>query len=364
MIDLVPLIDAIGEPATLTLGTFVFALLFGVAAERSGFCTRSAVLEIMDRKAGRAFVTWLAAFGTAVLLVQIALANGLVAAGDSRFFATAQSLSGPIIGGILFGIGMALARGCSSRLMVLGASGNVRALATLVIMGVVAWLALAGPLAPLRDLISGLATTQLIGSNSLTGFAGPENHYGIAFGAMMAAAAVFLAIRSGIGGLQVSGGALIGLAVAGLWVFTSALYDQVFEPIAVESLSFIRPTAGLVTLAMGEAETAFSFDNGVIAGVVAGALVASIVFGSFGIRRFSDDDAPHFLRYVAGGALMGFGGVTAAGCTIGAGFTGGSVLAASSLLGLASMVVATGATQWFLTRQKRVPKTQIMVPAE
>ena len=41
---------------------------------------------------------------------------------------------------------------------------------------------------------------------------------------------------------------------------------------------------------------------------------------------------------------MGFGGILAVGCTIGAGFTGGSVLAVSSLLALISMMAGTALT--------------------
>ena len=36
------------------------------------------------------------------------------------------SWSGAILGGLLFGVGMVLARGCSGRLLVLAATGNLR----------------------------------------------------------------------------------------------------------------------------------------------------------------------------------------------------------------------------------------------
>ena len=47
---------------------------------------------------------------------------------EARQLANRGSLSGAAIGGAMFGAGMVLARGCSSRLLVLAAQGNLRAL--------------------------------------------------------------------------------------------------------------------------------------------------------------------------------------------------------------------------------------------
>jgi uncharacterized membrane protein YedE/YeeE len=62
---------------------------------------------------------------------------------------------------------------------------------------------------------------------------------------------------------------------------------------------------------------------------------------------------------------MGFGGILAVGCTIGAGLTGGSVLAVSSLVGLASMMAGAALARFAL----RASETQqsgsaSIVPAE
>lgn len=52
-------------------------------------------------------------------------------------------------------------------------------------------------------------------------------------------------------------------------------------------------------------------------------------------------DAPQMLRSLAGGALMGFGGMLAGGCAIGAGLTGTSVFNAT--LWLAAIMFFAGA---------------------
>jgi len=66
------------------------------------------------------------------------------------------------------------------------------------------------------------------------------------------------------------------------------------------------------------------------------------------IQHRAEVNTPSILRYTAGSVLMGFGGILAVGCTIGAGFTGGSVLALSSLIGLASMIAGAAVTDLVL----------------
>jgi uncharacterized membrane protein YedE/YeeE len=92
------------------------------------------------------------------------------------------------------------------------------------------------------------------------------------------------------------------------------------------------------------------------------AAVIGIVLGSFayavGSRTFrfegfagAEDTASH----VIGGVLMGFGGVTALGCTIGQGLTGVSTLAMGSILAFFAIVAGSALTMkwqyWRITRE-------------
>jgi hypothetical protein len=51
-----------------------------------------------------------------------------------------------------------------------------------------------------------------------------------------------------------------------------------------------------------------------------------------------------FFRHLAGGVLMGIGGVLGMGCTIGQGITGVSTLALGSFLTLVSIIAGSAAT--------------------
>lgn len=335
--DLVPFIDALGEPGTAIAGGLVLGLAFGFFAQRSAFCTRSAVLDLTRSGDMKALATWAAGFAVAVLGVQLLLASGLLDVRETRFFSTAQSLSGAIIGGLVFGAGMVLARGCVSRLLVLGSSGNLRAIFSIFIVGLFGYATYAGVLTPLRDSAGGLWNTAQIGGNDLLAHAGLGQSAGVAIGVALAVAALGVAVYAKAPAWRVLGGAAVGATVVGGWYFTYQLSTQVFDPIQAESLSFIRPlaTTGQV---LADAESMAGLDQGLLAGTIAGALVAALLFRDFRVATFGDAGAPSIWRYAAGSAFMGFGGILAVGCTVGAGLTGGSVLAVSSLLGLASMI--------------------------
>ena len=114
--DFQALIDRIGEDWTLALVGAVVGLAFGFLAQRSRFCLRSAVIEFSRNLTGGKLTVWLFAFASAVAGTQLLALLGAFDASQARQIATRGSLSGAAIGGALFGMGMILARGCSSRL--------------------------------------------------------------------------------------------------------------------------------------------------------------------------------------------------------------------------------------------------------
>lgn len=336
--DLISLINLVGEPGAAVVGGAVLGLVFGFAAQRSAFCTRSAVLDITHGRDLKALATWAVGFAVAVLGVQLLLTFDRIEVVETRFFSTPQSLSGAIFGGLVFGIGMVMTRGCVSRLLVLGSSGNLRAIFSIVVIGIAGLATYSGVLVPLRDTVGGVWSTAAIGGNDLLAHAGLSQSAGIAIGVALAIVAIVLAVVSRASVWRLLGGVAVGATIVGGWYFTYSLSLQVFEPIQAESLSFIRPLATTGEIALGR-DTVAGLDQGLLIGTILGALIAAIAFRDFRVATFSDPEAPSIWRYLVGSVLMGFGGILAVGCTIGAGFTGGSVLAVSSLVGLASMIV-------------------------
>ena len=157
--ELVTLLERIGEGPTAALFGMITGIIFGVAAQRSNFCLRAATVEFARGQLGGKVAVWLLTFSTAVVWVQTAQLLGLFRAADSRMMAVPGSWSGAVIGGLMFGVGMVLSRGCSGRLLVLASTGNLRSVVSGLIFAVVAQMSLKGILSPTRDRLAGLWVT-------------------------------------------------------------------------------------------------------------------------------------------------------------------------------------------------------------
>jgi uncharacterized membrane protein YedE/YeeE len=106
----------------------------------------------------------------------------------------------------------------------------------------------------------------------------------------------------------------------------------------MEALSFVAPVAWTLDYLMFFSDTSKVVTVGIAAvcGVLAGAALSALQGGRFRWEGFRDteDTANHLL----GAALMGFGGVTAMGCTIGQGVSGVSLMAVGSVITLAAII--------------------------
>jgi hypothetical protein len=77
-------------------------------------------------------------------------------------------------------------------------------------------------------------------------------------------------------------------------------------------------------------------------GVIAGSAAYALATRSFRWEGFRD--AEDTANHVVGGILMGFGGITALGCTIGQAITGISTLALGSFITFAAIVAGSALT--------------------
>jgi uncharacterized membrane protein YedE/YeeE len=298
-------------------------LVFGALAQVTRFCLRRALVgEDRLQAAG----VWLMALAVAVLGTQAAVAYGVIGFADHRFMAFELPVLAIIAGGLLFGIGMVLTRGCISRLTVLTGSGNLRAALVLVVFAITAHATLKGVLAPVRSALGSF--TVPLQDAALPG-------HPLIWAGLIAVAALAFALRSGnrVGILALA--ALIGALVPLGWVGTGfVLYDD-FDPIAMESLAFTAPVADGLFYTVASSAISPNFGTGLVGGVLVGALVAALLGGRFAWVSFSSPRETG--RYMAGAALMGVGGVLAGGCTVGAGLAGVPTLSLAALLALASI---------------------------
>lgn len=318
------------QQAAVILGLLV-GLAFGALAEVTRFCIRRGIAGPAGERRP-ALGVWLAALAFAVIGTQAAVAAGLISFEEHRFMAPDLPWLAISLGGLAFGAGMVLTRGCVSRLTVLSGTGNLRAVFVLLVFAIVAHATLKGVLAPVRVGL-GSVTAPLGDSVSLANLPGGAPLWA----GLIAFSALAYAWRSGANRGTLALAALVGLLVPLAWVGTGYVLFDEFDPIAMESLSFTSPSAETLFWGIASSAIPAGFGVGLIGGVVVGALVLSLLGGRFKWQSFSSPRETG--RYVTGGALMGFGGVLAGGCTVGAGLSGIPSLSVAALLALAAIVV-------------------------
>ncbi|CUH66974.1 putative inner membrane protein [Thalassovita gelatinovora] len=315
--------DTVTAPQAAVYTGLILGVVFGILAQITRFCFRRAITGD-DRK--QAAGVWMTALALAILGTQFAVLNGWIGFEDHRFMATDLPVAAIVFGGLIFGAGMVLTRGCVSRLSVLTGSGNLRAALVLVVFAVVAHATLKGVLAPIRTTLGGY--TVALDSAALP-FAGPI------LAVVLATLLLTFATRSGARATHLALAAMIGLVAAAGWVATGfVLYDD-FDPIALESLSFTSPAAETLFWGVASSSISPTFGTGMLGGVIAGAAISALIRGEFKWQSF---DSPRQTgRYLAGAALMGVGGVLAGGCTVGAGLSGVPTLSFAAVLALLSI---------------------------
>lgn len=335
-------IDRLGEPWTLALGGLLVGVAFGFLAQRSRFCLRSAVIEFARRHHGGKLTVWLFAFATAVVATQALAALGVFDAADARQISARGSLSGAAVGGALFGMGMILARGCSSRLLVLAAQGNLRSVISGLVFAVAAQSAWTGALSPLREAISGWWTVDGGAARDLLARTGIGHGGALLFGAVWLLAAVLWARRQRVPVWGWAGAIGVGLTIAAAWWFTFAVARISFEPHPVQALSFTGPSAEVLTRVLFVSDKPPNFDMGLMPGVFIGSFLAAALFGELRLEGFQGGASMR--RYIVGAVAMGFGGMLAGGCAVGSGLSGAAVFTLTAWVALSAMWAAAALT--------------------
>jgi uncharacterized membrane protein YedE/YeeE len=338
--DFSSLLEQFGEARVLATGGLLIGLLFGFFAQRSRFCLRAAVIEFWHGEFGAKLPVWLMAFSSAVVAVQVLILSGQLDVTASRQMANTGSLSGAIVGGLVFGAGMILTRGCASRLLVLSATGNLRALLSGLIFAVSAQAALSGALSPLRQAISGWWTIEGGSGRDLLAWTGLGHWGGLVFGGAWLAAGVFFALRNRWTPGQWLPAIATGLAVVGAWWFSYRVAQSSFEVVNIQGLTFSGPSAEWLMRVLETPAPPVGFDFGLMPGVFAGSALGALVGGDWKLEGFKDGHSMR--RYIAGAVMMGFGSMLAGGCAVGAGMTGGAIFAITAWLALLGMWVGAG----------------------
>ena len=343
--------------AIVTASAFALAFVFGAVAHRVSFCTMGAITDVVTFGDWRRMRMWLLAIAVAIVGAAALQAAGYVDFSKTIYTSGKVPWLSHAIGGFMFGFGMTLASGCGSKTLIRAGAGNLKSLVVVAFLGIAAYMTLKGAFAPWRA--NGLdpiridvgAPTSDLGTLATTWGLGAAAKLWIPLVvAAIIGAFVFASREFRTTGEMIVGGVIVGAVIVGGWYVSGHLGYVAEDPATLEekfaatnsgrmeSFSFVAPVAYLLELLVlwTDQSRVLTFGIAGVLGMLAGSAAMALATRTFHWEGFGsvEDVANH----IAGAILMGFGGVTALGCTIGQGLTGLSTLAVGSILAFASIV--------------------------
>jgi uncharacterized protein len=356
-------------------GGFALAFVFGAVAHRTNFCTMGAIADVVGMGHWGRMRMWLLAIAVAVIGSNLLQVLGYVDLSRSIYQRPTLPWLSLLLGGTLFGIGMTLAGGCVNKNLIRLGGGSLRSLVVLAFVAIAAYMTLKGLfgqwraewLDPVRIDLAELGLSDQSLASLLALITGQPTRSAIVATALLLGGAmlvfVFADRRFRGNAVQVFGAAALGALVVMAWYLTGYLghgenpdtLETVFfatNTRTLESMSFVAPAAyGLELLMLWTDKSLHpSFGITTVLGVAVGSLAYALASGRFAWEGFASID--DLRNHLLGAVLMGFGGVTAMGCTIGQGVSGLSTLAIGSLLAVAGIVAgAAGTMKYMLWRE-------------
>lgn len=347
----------------LVIAGFLLSAPLGAIMNKTNFCTMGGVSDLVNMgKTGRLWA-WFSAAAIAAIIVAILQLTGALSLSNTVPFYQSASFAWPryILGGLMFGIGMAMGGGCLNKVLVNMASGNLKALTVAIVAAIMAYLmtktsfyevVFYGWISALTIDLSryGIENQSLAAMASR--FLNLHNQNSASFIGLVTGGLVFLfAVRSPdfrANWKNIAGSLAVGVAVGAAWYITggplgaTALeeaewMEQRPAGLGVQSLTFANPLGEYVHYLSSPGSTQLiTFGMACAAGIFLGSLLYALASRTFRLQGFLS--AKEAAQHIAAGILMGVGGVLALGCSVGQGIAGVSTLACGSLLVLASMI--------------------------
>ncbi|HJV74104.1 MAG TPA: YeeE/YedE thiosulfate transporter family protein [Noviherbaspirillum sp.] len=341
------------EPLLLA-GGFALGLALAFATGGARFCIYGALSDVARRRSSPRLASWLIAIAVAILGTALLQGAGIIDTSRSLYASPRLLWLSHIAGGLLFGIGMTYAEGCGLRNLTKAGEGDLDAALALLAIGLAAFMTMKGILALPRlhgldaffvELPAPQTLDALLARAGLPRAAAPA----LAI-ALIIAVLFLLRTRANLSRETLWRGAAVGGLVFAVWWLSGVLgylpeHPETLEEVflrtgsgRMESLSFIGPLAqGLEWLLWWTDDSrVLPIGTAIAIGVISGAVLYA---RSHGMAMSPESRDPHrSRRHLLGGALMGMGGVTSLGCSVGQGITGISTLALGSILTITGIV--------------------------
>jgi uncharacterized membrane protein YedE/YeeE len=350
---------------TVVLWGLGLGVIFGFIGSKTNFCTMGAISDVVNMGSWGRMRAWILAIAVAIIGTNLLSYYGLLDLSKTIYTGASFPWLTFLIGGLTFGVGMTLASGCGNKTLLRMGGGNLKSLVVFVFMGVAAIMTLKGIFGAFRVgvLTAPAVTVQLDHSQTIpalmSGVGGldAKTMQLLVTGVVALAMLIFVYMskefrKEGDNNLS---GLVIGLVVVAAWYVTGHMgYAENPETMEMtymgtashlaESMSFVAPSAYTLEY-LGywtDVSNVITFSVASAFGVVTGSFLYAMISRSFRWEYFTS--AKDMASHIIGAMLMGFGGITAMGCTIGQGVTGVSTLSLGSFVALASIIAGSAIT--------------------
>lgn len=334
-------------PQLMALLGGLCGFVLGAVARSARFCTFGAIEAYVLTGDKKRLMAWALAIAVATLAVQSLHANGLARIDETFYLSPNFGWFGAIFGGLLFGIGMALVGTCGFGALIRLGGGDLKSLVTMMILGLTGYMTARGVTALIRvELIEPTnADLTAMGGQGIQHMLAYLTGQGVTDIAMpltlliVTLIVIFCARDRGFlrSPKDIAAGSIFGLTIAAGFYVTGTLGNDPFAPQQVRSLSYVLPPGETILYLVTFTGASINFAIGSVFGTLLGAAVVSVLKNEIRIEAY--DDAREMYRHLIGASLMGFGGVTALGCTIGQGISGMATLSMSAPLALIGIFV-------------------------
>ena len=325
------MLDWLGEANAAAFVGLIGGIALGLAARIGRFCTLGAIEDFLYSSDDRRLRMWGMAIGTAIIGTHMAIHFGLFNGGETAYLSRVWNPIATIIGGLMFGYGMALSGNCGYGALARLGGGDLRSFVIVIVMGLSAYFVMSGPLAHLRIWLFPVeidaSSNQGLSQYLRTSFGIPP----ISSGLLVGAAILLLALSNRTmlrSPKHMIWGIVVGLAIVSGWAGTSWIAANGFEAEPIQTHSFAAPIGDTIFYSMTASGTALSFSVGSVIGILLGACIGSFSKGHF--RWEACEDPRELRRQIFGAAIMGPGAILAVGCSVGQGISAFSVLAFSA----------------------------------
>lgn len=328
---------------------FVIGLTYGVVAQKTQFCFNGSIKDFVLQRSTRRSASVLTAMLSAIASSQLLSYLYTIDFSATIYLQQNVNYLTIIAGGVLFGTGMMLADGCSSRHLVKFSQGDLHSLVTLLCIAVFAYMTAKGLFS---HTIAGVQMNEtLMGLSSFV----PNGPIPMLLIFSLLILALWKVVPDLKNLLRCSDGVVVGALVGLSWFVTGVVGFDSFEGLPLESLSFVYPSGRTLEYLMFFSGSTLSFSISVIFGIIAGGFVMSLFNKKYRFSCATSQNSAKLKNSMIGGALMGTGGILAMGCTIGQGLTGISTLAFSSFIAILSIGASAYVTALYLAKKEALP---------